>query len=172
MKSWPTSDVSAQAKSHERRDFTSATQSHQIAGERAATDRFRPHDVLRATSLLGVRKAAIMNMALRLPAFSRSIMDLRVCGLVPEGHIVLAAGWELARGYPWRCVVPLDEDPVDFNFAFLAGLSCLLYARTRERADHVAVAAARFRPLRLIGVILEPPELVAYVKHFEATDQL
>lgn len=105
-----------------------------------------------------------MSTASRLPAFGRNILDLRMRGLVPIGDIILAAGWKRARGWPWRCVVPLNEDPSVFNFAFVAGLSCLLYARTRIQADRIAAAVVPFRPLRLVGVVLDPPELVVYVK--------
>jgi len=102
-------------------------------------------------------------VGLRLPPFGDRLMDLRLRGLVPIGDVEIAIGWHRATGFPWRVVVPNNEDARSFDFAFLASLSCRLWADTRGRMDEVAEAIADFRPRRLIGVTVHPAQIVHYI---------
>ena len=83
-----------------------------------------------------------------LPPFGRALWDLRVQGQVPIGDVLICAGWNRMAAWPWRVVVPDDEDPATYSFAFVAGISCRISAASRERMDQVAAAVGQFRPRR------------------------
>jgi hypothetical protein len=100
----------------------------------------------------------------RLPPFGRAIWDLRKRGRVPVGDVLIVAGWNRMKGWPWRVVVPDDVDPAAFDYSFVAGISCRISASSRDRMDLVAAAVKPYRPRRLVGVTLEPPAIHVYVR--------
>jgi hypothetical protein len=83
--------------------------------------------------------------------------------MAPVGDILIVAGWERMSGQPWRVVVPDDADPTTFDFSFVAGLPCRLFARTLGRMDEVAAAVARFDPRILAGCARDTKSTARFV---------
>ena len=119
-------------------------------------------------------------MKRQLPAFARGLQAKRQKGLVPPGgNCCIACDWSLGKAYSLRIVVPENEDPAQFDFRVVAGLSCLLLSRDQSRMDAVARFVIPYRPLRLIGLSLGakriknylPNELAAVLAAAQSVDE-
>ena len=96
-----------------------------------------------------------MSAGLRLPPYARMLMDKRRRGLAPATRdLCISCDWKIGRSWPWRIVVPATEDPSQFDFRVVAGLSCLLLGQDQAHMDKVARAIIPYGPLRLVGVRL------------------
>lgn len=104
----------------------------------------------------------------RLPPFGRSIRDLRLRGLVPATMIVVGLDtWDYGKAHA-RCVIPIDFDPSDFNFDFIAGLDTAVVRipslTTLERRDHALRALLACDPISLRCIEMTDPIEWLWVK--------
>jgi hypothetical protein len=100
----------------------------------------------------------------RLPAFARDLMAKRRQGLAPASwDLCISCHWEIGKSWPWRIVVPATEDPAQFDFRIVAGLSCLLLGHDQAHMDRVARTVIPYEPLCLIGVRLGGNRVEVYL---------
>jgi hypothetical protein len=91
----------------------------------------------------------------KLPPYARELVAKRRRGLAPASRdLCISCDWKIGRSWPWRIVVPATDDPAQFDFRVVAGLSCLLLGRDQAHMDAVARAVIPYGPLRLVGVRL------------------
>jgi len=101
---------------------------------------------------------------LRLPAFGRELVALRLRGLVPGRTVVVSLdSWRWGRAFCfYQLVISAELNPLETDFCMIAGLDTILAWSSRvttiARRDAVIRSVARSMPLSLWVVDMVAPE--------------
>jgi hypothetical protein len=93
--------------------------------------------------------------AQRLPAYGRSLVEMRARGFAPSVAVLIKDGWAPAENEhehsPWVVAIP-DGEPIEsFDFRFVAGLCAYVVGDDQERMDAIAAHMQRFCPSLICG---------------------